>query len=108
MNNTTSTEMLKRFEEITTEMLEVAKKKNNDYSWELAFWNFDLVSVVRKWRTTAEEWFIVRLCDKIWRIANLIDWEAKVTSESISDSLLDMANYCLLMKIYIETKDSSQ
>ena len=32
MNNTTSTEMLKRFEEITTEMLEVAKKKNNDYS----------------------------------------------------------------------------
>lgn len=107
MNNTTSAEMLKRFEEITNEMLEVAKKKNNDYSGDvLAFKNFYTIEFLTNWYTTTEQGFLTRITDKVSRIATLLNREAKVADERSIDTLTDLANYAVLMRIYLETKEN--
>lgn len=109
MNNTTSAEMLKRFEEITIEMLEVAKKKNNDYSGDVrAFKNFEVIEFLTNWYTTTEQGFLTRITDKASRIATLLNRDAQVADERVIDTLTDLSNYAVLMRIYLETKDSSQ
>lgn len=45
------------------------------------------------------------MTDKISRIANLIHSEAKVKDEKITDTLIDLAVYAIIMKIYLDTKD---
>jgi hypothetical protein len=44
------------------------------------------------------------MTDKISRIANLINKENAVKDERITDTLLDLAVYSILFKIYLETK----
>lgn len=84
---------------------EITEAKNSDYSWtELAFNNFDLVE--KLWICSAEIWLLVRITDKISRIANLIHWKKiKVKDERIIDTLSDLANYSRILNIYIQTKE---
>jgi hypothetical protein len=42
--------------------------------------------------------------DKMTRISNLLKTDAQVKDESIKDSLLDMANYAMILASYIEDK----
>ena len=46
------------------------------------------------------------MSDKLSRIANLLKSEAKnsVKDESIEDTLIDLANYSIILKILIEDK----
>lgn len=105
MNKTTPKEYLKRFEEITNKMLEVTTAKNKDYSWDsLRFKNFETISFLTDWKTSVEQWFLVRITDKVTRIANLINTENAVKDERIEDSLLDLSIYAILFKIYLDTK----
>ena len=96
---------LKRFQEIINEMLSLTTNKNHDYAgkWaDDAFRNFKLIESLGV--TTTEAWFIVRMTDKIQRVSNLIKQDAKVADEKITDTLLDLATYSLMMKIYLEQK----
>jgi len=105
MNTTNQEEFLKRFKEITDKMLEITTAKNKDYSGSnLAFKNFETINFLTDWKITAEQWFLVRMTDKISRIANLIDTENAVADEKITDTLLDLATYAILFKIYLDTK----
>jgi hypothetical protein len=42
------------------------------------------------------------MADKMSRISTLIDQDAKVKDESIMDTLQDLANYSVILKIYLE------
>ena len=73
-------------------------KKNKDYNN-----SFD--------RTVDEYGYVViviRLEDKINRLNNLIKNNNEVKDESIEDTLLDIAGYCVLSLIYLENKELKQ
>lgn len=48
--------------------------------------------------------FLTRITDKYNRICSLMDKEAEVKDESIQDTILDMANYCILWLVEMEYK----
>lgn len=50
---------------------------------------------------------IVRIGDKYNRVRNLIKNKQNV-SESISDTLNDMANYCMMLAVWLEVADDSE
>lgn len=107
MNNTTPEEYMKRFEELTNQMLSITKAKNHDYSWTTrAFKNFELCENLEV--CSVEAGILVRITDKITRISNLISSENQVADEKITDTLLDLANYALILRIYIETKSNQK
>ena len=80
-----------KFNSITTDMLKTYIKKNHDYgnSFEQSLDKFGLVAGV------------VRIGDKMNRIESLTTKEAMVKDESIKDTLLDMANYCIMSVMWL-------
>lgn len=80
-----------KFNSITTDMLKTYVKKNHDYgnSFEQSLDKFGLVAGV------------VRIGDKMNRIESLNTKEAMVKDESIKDTLLDMANYCIMSVMWL-------
>lgn len=85
---------VQKFEEITTSMLDLYKRKNADYGNSVA--------------KTFDEWglvsFLVRMEDKMNRVINLTQkqGEAKVADEKIEDTILDLANYSIMALIEMD------
>ncbi|HEO6598522.1 TPA: DUF1599 domain-containing protein [Streptococcus agalactiae] len=50
---------------------------------------------------------VVRIGDKYNRVYNLIKNKQNV-SESLSDTLNDMANYCMMLAVWLEVKDETK
>ncbi|HGA1994710.1 TPA: nucleotide modification associated domain-containing protein [Streptococcus agalactiae] len=50
---------------------------------------------------------IVRISDKYNRLHNLISSDKNV-AESLSDTLNDMANYCMMLAVWWEVKDDTK
>jgi len=100
----TREEFIKQFEHSLTWMYTIMKAKNADYANDNnPFANFTLVEQL--WITSLERAILVRMSDKMSRISNLIDKEAKVKDEAISDTLSDLANYSVILKIFLENKN---
>lgn len=84
-------------------MMSIVVKKNSDYSdGDDAFKNFKMIEHMSGNKISVEEGIMVRLSDKFSRLFSLMDKKAQVNDESIEDTLVDIANYCLIMKIYRE------
>ena len=79
------------FIDITDSLTEIYQAKNQDYgnSFEKTLDRFGLVAS------------IIRLSDKMNRIESLSQKKAKVESESIEDTLLDLANYAIMTVIWL-------
>ena len=102
----TPEQYLKRFKEITEEMYNISKKKNSDYTADRgdAFANFKLVDEMGI--CSVETGFLTRMTDKMARLAGLsFDRKVQVADEKYTDTLTDLANYCILLRIYLENKD---
>lgn len=87
---------VQQFMDITTDMAKTYAAKNHDYgnSFSESLNEFGLVAAV------------VRIGDKMNRIKSLIKKEAEVKDESIQDTLLDMANYCIMTVMWMnKTKE---
>ena len=86
---------VKKFNEIVTKMSNTYEKKNADYgdSFGQTCDEFGIVAAV------------VRMNDKMNRIKQLAKNQAKVTDESIKDTLLDLANYAVMTLIWVNSKD---
>lgn len=84
------------FERITKGMFEIYKKKNHDYgnSFDQSLDKFGLIASV------------VRLGDKMNRIESLVNKEAQVKDESIRDTILDMANYCIMTAMWMDANQT--
>lgn len=89
-----------RFRNITEIMSDTYERKNADYgnSFGESIAEFGAVAG------------IVRIGDKFNRLKNLIKNpdSQRVNDESIADTLLDMANYCIMLKIELENPFKQQ
>lgn len=89
----------------TKVMVEIARRKNADYTGigKSPFSNFTRVESMGICST--EQGFLCRMSDKMSRIASFVqNGELQVKDESVADTLRDLANYSLLMLGYIKEK----
>lgn len=88
--------MITPFEQILEEMKSIHLAKNHDYSPKGAFGNF-----AESERVGVPDWkgAFIRLQDKYIRACNLIarDEQAAVKDEKLDDTLLDLANYAVIV-----------
>jgi hypothetical protein len=103
----THKEYLEEFKTTTDSMYELTKKKNSDYAGDAdAFQNFKLIEALGA--ASTEQGFVVRMSDKLQRIANLISRENQVADEKIEDTLLDLSIYSILFLTYLKSKPSGK
>ncbi len=88
MNNTA------RYECVTAELFETYKRKNHDYgnSFTKSYEEFGPVAAV------------VRMSDKMERLKSLCKKKAEV-EESFRDTVMDLANYAIMLAIELEKKN---
>lgn len=89
----------------TDEMHATTARKNADYTGtnDDPFSNFRAVEVHGICST--EQGFLVRMNDKMARITSFVQKGVlEVRDESVNDTLLDLANYCILMSAYIKAE----
>jgi hypothetical protein len=86
-------------------MVETTRVKNADYTGTNPdpFANFGVVDILGI--TSGEIGFMVRMTDKFMRIRSFVQKGILlVKDESIEDTLIDLANYCILFAGYIRSK----
>lgn len=83
-----------RFKEITDKMCDIYKQKNSDYG----------NSFSKLFKKCGMTYAYGHLAEKIERIDNLRNKDAKVQGESMIDSLYDLANYSILTIMEIEKR----
>lgn len=101
----TDKEFIKYHKDFCDKMHEVVKNKNHDYSGfqESAFANFELVE--KMGIASVEQGFLTRITDKIARLNSFIkQGTTKVADEKIEDTLMDLANYSILLAGYLKSK----
>lgn len=80
--------------------VDISEAKNSDYaSDEDAFANFRACEV---YGIDPKMAIVTRMSDKMIRIANLLKRQNKVADESIHDTLSDLANYSMILSLFIE------
>jgi hypothetical protein len=101
----TSEQYLEFHKKTCEHMIAVAKAKNADYTGGTgdAFANFSRVELMGI--GTTEQGFLTRMLDKFCRVTTFVKKGVlQVKDESVTDSLVDLANYCILMAGYIQSK----
>ena len=86
-------------------MIAITAAKNADYTGvgDDPFANFTRVESLMI--CTTEQGFLTRMMDKFSRIVSFSQkGELQVKDESVEDTLLDFANYCILLAGYIKSK----
>lgn len=86
-------------------MCEITKAKNHDYGGfsKDPFGNFKVVE--HNGIASPEVGFLVRMTDKMSRLASFVSQGTlKVEDEKIADTLMDLANYSILMAGYLKQK----
>lgn len=98
----TRTEFIKELENIYAESVDISRAKNQDYAQDDdPFQNFRMsefmgVSIPRA--------ILVRVTDKLVRVANLLDKDPVVANESVEDTIKDALNYLAFILIYRRQK----
>ena len=91
-------------------LMDITTRKNADYTGDSSspFANFQAVANINI--CSVETGFIVRMTDKLMRISALSGGGkvAKVSDESIEDTLLDLANYSILLAGYIKFRSQGE
>ena len=100
----TQEDLHKYFEGFCNKMIDVMKAKSHDYNGATdPFANFKIVE--QNGIASVEQGFLTRMTDKMSRLATFVrKGEYKVNDEKVEDTLLDLANYSILMSAYIKSK----
>jgi len=88
-------------------MMDITTKKNADYTGASAdpFANFRQVGHLVATPGVVEIGFITRMSDKLSRIgAYIANGQLQVKDESVADTLIDLANYCILFAGFIRSE----
>lgn len=94
------------FGKVLSEMMDLTKRKNSDYAESSdAYANFRVIEEITNGRITLEAGILVRMTDKLKRIASLIARPPKVIDEKITDTIFDMAVYSVILLIYMRHKN---
>lgn len=99
----TRDDLLKFHAEACARMAKICAAKNSDYAGQggaSPFANFTRVEALGI--ATTETGFLTRMVDKIARVTSLFasGGKGEVKDESEEDTLLDLANYCILLAAY--------
>lgn len=99
----TQSQFIERLAAHYANAVEISKRKNADYATEAdPFANFKACEMIGIPATTG---ILVRMTDKLMRVSNLLKkGEAQVKDESIGDTLSDLANYAIILRMLIENK----
>lgn len=86
------------FKSITEGLLNTYIKKNADYgsSFDKSMDEFGLTAAV------------VRMSDKMERLKSLSKKDAQVKDESVEDTLLDLANYCIMTVMHLKINEDEE
>lgn len=84
--------MTNEFRKITNEMVMLYERKNNDYG-------NSIHDTYKKYGAAA---YLVRMEDKINRVRTLVQNKEQKVDEKIHDTLVDLANYSILMLLELE------
>lgn len=98
-------EFQKYHEEKLMKLIEITKAKNADYTGvgDDPFANFSRVQALGI--TDTVRGFLVRMSDKLCRITSFAQKGVlEVKDESIEDTLLDLANYSIILAAYIHSE----
>ena len=95
-------EQVKHFEVITTQMKEILFKKGNDYANEDRLSNFKLDGGICGLK--AEQNCLSLIATKVARLGVLLNTDKEPNNESIQDSVLDLANYSILLSMILNDK----
>lgn len=98
-------EYLEYHEDMCKRMIELTQRKNNDYTGgsDDPFYNFTKVEYLGIADT--ERGFLTRMFDKLARITTFVNKGVLlVDEESVEDTLMDLANYSILLAGYIKSK----
>ena len=97
-------EQTKHFGEITSKMKEILFKKGNDYANTDRLSNFKLAGSICG--MTAELNALNMIATKVARLGVLLQNTDKApNNESIRDSILDLANYAVLLDMIVSEKE---
>lgn len=95
----TTAQFISHIEKTYIRGLDIIKSKNADYAGSSDPWkNFRSAEVVG---VSLERAILVRILDKLARVGNLLGKENQVKDESIEDTILDAANYLLILHAYL-------
>ncbi len=98
----TQEKYLERFKEVTEYLTKLTESKNSDYAGAgNAFQNFNLIEIITSGRISTTAGILVRITDKVQRVANLLAKPPSVVGEAIEDSLLDLAVYSIIEFIWL-------
>lgn len=96
----TLAEQVSHFKEMTSKMETILLKKGNDYANEDRLSNFKLAGSICG--LTAEQSCLSLIATKVARLGNLLGSGKRPDNESIQDSVLDLANYSILLSMIID------
>lgn len=87
-----------KFLELIERMKEIHVRKNSDYSGDNdPFYNFDFTSsLVSRFSNPVDQTFVSLIGIKLARLSVLLNSDKTPLNESIEDSFIDIANYCIL------------
>jgi hypothetical protein len=95
-------EQIKHFESFTNQMKEILFKKGNDYANTDRLSNFKLAGSICQLK--AEQNCLSLIATKVARLGVLLNSEKTPDNESIQDSVLDLANYSVLLSMILKDK----
>ena len=100
-------ELLKFHEEFCARARGIMANKNHDYagqSGDTPFANFQAAELLRI--TTTERGFMIRMLDKMMRLATFADaGKLAVSNEGAQDACMDIVNYAILLAAYLRQKE---
>lgn len=97
----TQKDFIKKLETGYKKNIEISRQKNSDYAGgDDAFKNF---RASEAFGVPVPMAIMVRMSDKMARIGNLLRQKAKVKDERIEDTLSDLANYAMILKVFLES-----
>lgn len=98
----TQKQFLKALEEGYKKNVEISRRKNTDYAGNGdAFKNF---RASEAFGVSVPMAIMVRMSDKMARVGNLLKQKGEVKDERIEDTLSDLANYAMILKVFLENE----
>ena len=103
------TSYLEAFKKECYEEMALTARKNRDYAGsENAFKNFKLIELLTSGRVSTADGILVRMTDKLQRVANLLARPADVKDETVTDTLRDLSVYSKILKIRLDKAKGTQ
>lgn len=101
----TKQEFFNFHQECLVKMQAITQAKNADYTGDSVSPFANFIRVEQLGVCTTEQGFLTRMTDKLSRLASLVGKATpQVTDEKVEDTLLDLANYCILLAGFLKTK----